>query len=44
MESILEGELDLHGFLGMDEKVRSGYKNTGTSLKVTGDVPEETLN
>ena len=43
MESTLEGELDLHGFLGMDKKVRSGYKNISIHLKVTGDVPEETL-
>ena len=43
VESTLEGELDLHGFLGMDEKVRSGYKNISIHLKVTGDVPEETL-
>jgi uncharacterized OsmC-like protein len=39
VESTLEGELDLHGFLGMDETVRSGYKN----IKVKGDVPAETL-
>ena len=26
-ESTLEGSLDLHGFLGMDEKVRSGYND-----------------
>ena len=43
VESTLEGELDLHGFLGMDKKVRSGYKNISIHLKVTGDVPEETL-
>lgn len=43
VESTLEGELDLHGFLGMDESVRSGYKNIKMTLKVKGDVPEETL-
>ena len=43
VESTLEGELDLHGFLGMDEKVRSGYKNISINLKVKGDVPGETL-
>ena len=43
VESTLEGDLDLHGFLGMDEKIRSGYKNIRVNLKVKGDVPEETL-
>lgn len=43
VESTLEGDLDLHGFLGMDENVRSGYKNIRMTLKVKGDVPEETL-
>ncbi len=43
MESTLEGDLDLHGFLGMDEKVRSGHTNIRMTLKVKGDVPEETL-
>ncbi len=43
IESTLEGDLDLHGFLGMDEKVRNGYKNIRLNLKVKGDVPEATL-
>ena len=43
VESTLEGDLDLHGFLGMDDKVRSGYKNIRMTLKVKGDVPDETL-
>ena len=43
VESTLEGDLDLHGFLGMDEKVRSGYSNIRITMKVEGDVPEETL-
>ena len=43
VESTLEGDLDLHGFLGMDDKVRNGYKNVRMILKVKGDVPEATL-
>ena len=43
VESTLEGDLDLHGFWGMDEKVRSGYTNIRVTMKVEGDVPEETL-
>ena len=43
VSSVIEGDLDLHGFLGMDDKVRSGYKNITVALKVKGDVPEATL-
>ena len=43
VESKLEGDLDLHGFLGMDDKVRSGYENIRVTFKVKGDVPEEQL-
>ena len=43
VESTLEGNLDLHGFLGIDEKVRSGYKDIKVTMKVPSDVPEETL-
>ena len=43
VESTLEGDLDLHGVLAMDEKVRNGYKNIQVNFKVKGDVPEETL-
>lgn len=41
--SVIEGDLDLHGFLGMDEKIRSGYKNITVTMNVKGDAPEETL-
>jgi len=43
VESTLEGELDLHGFLGMDDDVRNGYENIRVTFKVKGDVPEEQL-
>jgi uncharacterized OsmC-like protein len=43
VESVIEGDLDLHGFLGMDEKIRNGYKNITVTLKVKGDASEETL-
>ena len=43
VESTLEGDLDLHGFLGKDEKIRNGYKNISVSIKVKGDVPADTL-
>ena len=43
VESTLEGDLDLHGFLGMDEKIRSGYNNIKVTMKVKGDLSEEQL-
>lgn len=43
VESTYEGDLDLHGFLGMDEQVRNGYENLRISFKVKGDAPEEQL-
>lgn len=43
VESTLEGNLDLQGFLGMNESVRSGYSGIQVTMKVKGDVPEETL-
>ena len=43
VESVLEGDLDLHGFLGMDDNVRNGYKNIAITMKVQGDAPEAVL-
>ncbi len=43
VESKLEGDLDLHGFLGMSEDVRNGYENIRVTFKVKGDASEEQL-
>lgn len=43
VESTYEGDLDLHGFLGMDDSVRNGYENIRITFKVKGDAPEEKL-
>ena len=43
VESVIEGDLDLHGFLGMDGKIRSGYTNITVTLKVKGDASEAVL-
>jgi uncharacterized OsmC-like protein len=43
VESTVEGNLDLHGFLGMDEKVRSGYNDIKVTIKVKGDLSEAEL-
>lgn len=37
VESRLEGDLDLRGFLGMDENVRNGYERIRVSMKVDCD-------
>jgi uncharacterized OsmC-like protein len=43
VESTLSGDLDLHGFLGMDESVRNGYEKINVTFKIKSDVPEEKL-
>ncbi len=43
VESTYRGDLDLHGFLGMDDSVRNGYENIEISFRVKGDAPEEKL-
>ena len=41
VEAKLEGDLDLHGFLGMSENVRNGYDNIRVTFKIKADIPEE---
>jgi uncharacterized OsmC-like protein len=41
IESLLEGELDLRGFLGLDPNVPKGYKNIKMTVRVTGELSEE---
>jgi uncharacterized OsmC-like protein len=43
VESTLEGNLDLRGFLGIDEAVRSGYQGVKVSMQVRGDASEDQL-
>jgi uncharacterized OsmC-like protein len=43
VESTYEGDLDLHGFLGLDPKVRNGYQQIRVTFKVKADAPEEKL-
>lgn len=43
VESTLEGDLDLHGFLGMDDNIRRGYEGVRVTFKIKADVPEEEL-
>jgi uncharacterized OsmC-like protein len=43
VESHLEGDLDLMGFLGLSEEVRNGYENIRVTFKIKADATEEQL-
>ena len=43
VESSFEGDADLHGFLGLDSKVRKGFQGIRVSFKVKADVPDDQL-
>jgi uncharacterized OsmC-like protein len=43
VESTLEGDIDLHGFLELDKSVRQGYQGIRMNFKVKADVPDDQL-
>jgi uncharacterized OsmC-like protein len=43
VESSLEGDLDLHGFLKLDKNIRNGYQGIRVNFKIKADVSEEKL-
>ncbi len=43
VESSLEGDIDLHGFLELDKSVRKGYQGIRVNFKIKADVPDEQL-
>ena len=43
IDSKLEGDLDLRGFLGISDSVRKGYHNIRVHMKVKSDAKAETL-
>lgn len=43
LESRLEGDIDLHGFLGLSDEVRPGYENIRFTYRVEADAPREKL-
>lgn len=43
LESRVEGEVDLRGFLGIDENVPRGYKKITMTFKIKADVPDDQL-
>ena len=43
VESTLEGDIDLQGFLDLDENVKVGYQSIQMNFKIDSDASEETL-
>jgi uncharacterized OsmC-like protein len=43
VESSIEGDVDLRGFLGLDEKVRNGFQEIRMNFKIKADVPDGQL-
>jgi uncharacterized OsmC-like protein len=43
LEFNLEGDIDLHGFLGLSDQIRPGYQNIRLSYCVKSDAPREKL-
>jgi len=43
LEMKMEGDIDLHGFLGLSDQVRPGYENIRLTYRVKADAPKEKL-
>lgn len=43
VESTVQGNIDLHGFLGLDPSIRRGYQDIRMSFRVKADVPDDQL-
>ena len=43
VESSLEGDIDLNGFLELDKNVRNGFQGIRVNFKIKADVPDEQL-
>jgi uncharacterized OsmC-like protein len=43
VESQFEGDLDLHGFLGLSDRVRNGYESIRVTFKIKADATEDKL-
>jgi len=43
LEYTMEGDLDLHGFLHLSDRVRPGFQNIRVKAKVTADAPREKI-
>ena len=43
LECTIQGDLDLHGFLGLDGNVRPGYEQIQVTIKAAGDFDDHQL-
>ena len=43
LECAIEGDVDLHGFLGLDETVRPGFQQITVTFKARGDLDDDQL-
>ncbi len=43
LESSLEGNIDLHGFLGLSEEISNGFEDISVTLKIKSDASPEQL-
>ncbi|PWT88077.1 MAG: osmotically inducible protein C [Acidobacteria bacterium] len=43
IESKLEGDVDLRGFLGLSDEVRNGYENIRVTFRIKADAPQEKI-
>ena len=43
VESILIGDMDLRGALGVDDEPRNGFEHIGVSFRIAGNAPEAKL-
>ena len=43
VESVVTGDIDLVGLLGIDDSVRNGYGGISVEMTIEGDAPAETL-
>jgi len=43
LDLTLEGDLDLHGFLGISDQVRPGYQNIKVSYRVKSNAPRQKI-
>jgi uncharacterized OsmC-like protein len=43
LECTLEGDLDLQGFLGLDEDVRPGFEDVRATIRIGGDFDDDQL-
>ena len=43
VESVVEGEMDIRGILGLSDEVRNGYSRIQVDFTIKGEAPEEKL-